>query len=58
MTGILLQPVVPDLAGRLLDRLGVGSGERTYDDMRHIPLERGRTALGGTGTHLLKRIKL
>lgn len=34
LSGILLQPVMPDKAKQLLDTLGVDEGRRTYDDAK------------------------
>ena len=34
MSGILLQPFIPDKANDLLDTLGVEEGRRTFDDAR------------------------
>ncbi|XP_039621924.1 methionine--tRNA ligase, mitochondrial [Polypterus senegalus] len=39
--GILLQPVIPVLADRLLDRLSVESSERTWDDLAFLRKYRG-----------------
>uniref|UniRef100_A0A8C4SRY1 Methionine--tRNA ligase, mitochondrial n=1 Tax=Erpetoichthys calabaricus TaxID=27687 RepID=A0A8C4SRY1_ERPCA len=39
--GILLQPVIPVLADRLLDRLSVESSERTWDDLAFLRKYKG-----------------
>lgn len=34
--GIVLQPIVPDLSGQLLDKLAVGQSERQWSDLSHV----------------------
>lgn len=39
--GTLLQPVVPDISNKLLSRLGVQPGERSWADVNFLPRYRG-----------------
>lgn len=34
LTGIILQPIVPQMSSRLLDKINVARGERTWNDLK------------------------
>ena len=54
VTAILLQPVTPDLADRLLSRLNVPSDNRKWTDLRHRTTE---CMLGAACGILFEKIK-
>ena len=53
---IMLQPIIPNMAARMLDRINVPSRERTIDNTRTHCNDKSRK-LGTNTSMLLKRIK-
>ncbi|XP_072034833.1 methionine--tRNA ligase, mitochondrial-like [Amphiura filiformis] len=61
--GILLQPVIPKMADKLLNRLGIGENERTWVYLESFKTYHGKAGgydgrqLGNSGGILFKKIK-
>lgn len=61
--GTLLQPVVPEISNKLLSRLGVQPGERSWSDVNFLPSYQGmncpfeRRALGSDSGVLFSRLE-
>lgn len=58
INAILLQPIVPNLAKKILDKLNVGNDKRSwYDTKYQIDSERSERKLGCGASHLMDRLK-
>lgn len=56
--GILLQPVIPTLSERLLNRLGIPKNRRSFDCAKKPYLNSPELSLGPNEGVLLKRLKI
>ncbi|KAK6195372.1 hypothetical protein SNE40_000819 [Patella caerulea] len=56
--GILLQPVIPNIANKLLNRLNVPVDCRTFENAKELSLDKKTRQLGKDNSVLLKRIKI
>lgn len=57
VSGILLQPVIPNLSEHMLNRLGIPANKRTFDCARKPYLNSPELPLGPDEGVLLKRLK-
>ena len=56
--GILLQPIVPDLSGRLLDKLAVRGSERAWAHARPVGRRSEDVPLSDEHVVLFRKIKI
>ena len=56
--GILLQPIVPDLSGRLLDKLAVRDSERAWADAKPVGRRSEDVPLSDEQVVLFRKIKI
>lgn len=58
ITGIILQPIVPQMSSRLLDKINVDRSQRTWNDLKLDLLQpHGERRLNDDNAILFKRIK-
>lgn len=58
INAILLQPIVPNLAKKILDKLNVSDDKRSWNDAKfHIDSDHSERGLGSGSNHLMDRLK-
>lgn len=59
INAILLQPIIPTLAKKILDKLNVSDDKRSWDDAKyHIDTDHSERSLSCGSSHLMDRLKL